>query len=37
MVNQMYGIEVGDDVAEAILIAKYRLDMQNKEKIEDLF
>jgi hypothetical protein len=33
----MYDIEVTDDIAEAILIAKYRSDMLNKGKIQDLF
>jgi hypothetical protein len=33
----MYDLDVTDDVAEAILIAKFRSDMINKEKLEDLF
>lgn len=36
-VKEMYGLVVTDDVAEAILIAKYRSDMRNKKKIADLF
>ena len=37
LVKDMYDIEVTDDIAEAILIAKYRSDMLNKGKIQDLF
>jgi hypothetical protein len=33
----MYDLDVTDDVAEAILITKYRSDMINKNKLEDLF
>jgi len=33
----MYNLDVSDDVAEAILIAKYRADMLNKVEYEDLF
>jgi hypothetical protein len=33
----MYDIEVSDDVAEAILIAKYRADLRQKDQIKDLF
>jgi hypothetical protein len=33
----MYKIRVSDDVAEAILIGKYRTDMKNREEIKDLF
>lgn len=36
-VKEMYGLTVTDDVAEAILIAKYRSDMRNKKKIANLF
>jgi Holliday junction resolvasome RuvABC endonuclease subunit len=36
-VKDMYDIDTTDDVAEAILIAKYRNDLLNKGKIEDLF
>ena len=36
-VKEMYDIDTTDDVAEAILIAKYRVDIENKGKIEDLF
>ncbi len=37
LVKDMYDIEVTDDIAEAILIAKYRFDMTNKGKIQNLF
>ena len=37
LVKDMYQVEVTDDVAEAILIAKYRVDIESKGKIEDLF
>lgn len=33
----MYQVDVTDDVAEAILIAKYRADIESKDKVEDLF
>jgi hypothetical protein len=33
----MYNIEVNDDVAEAILIAKYRFDNIQKDQLKDLF
>jgi hypothetical protein len=33
----MYDIDTTDDVAEAILIAKYRSDILSKGKIQDLF
>jgi hypothetical protein len=33
----MYDIDTTDDVAEAILIAKYRSDLLNKDSVEDLF
>jgi hypothetical protein len=33
----MYNIDTTDDVAEAILITKYRSDLLNKDKVEDLF
>ena len=36
-VKNMYNIDVNDDVAEAILIAKFRVDMISKESIKDLF
>lgn len=36
-VKEMYDLNVGDDVAEAILIAKYRVDQINKEELGDLF
>ena len=36
-VREMYDIQVGDDVAEAILIAKYRSDMMSRQKMKDLF
>ena len=36
-VKDMYDIDTTDDVAEAILIAKYRSDILSKGKIEDLF
>lgn len=36
-VKEMYGIVVGDDVAEAILIAKFRSDLDNKKDLKDLF
>lgn len=36
-VKEMFGIDVGDDVAEAILIAKYRSDQINRTKMKDLF
>lgn len=36
-VKDMYEIVVGDDVAEAILINKYRVDMISRSKIKDLF
>lgn len=36
-VKEMYDIVVGDDVAEAILIAKYRSDLFGRQKLEDLF
>ena len=34
-VKEMYGIITTDDVAEAILIAKYRSDMRSKKDMED--
>jgi hypothetical protein len=37
LVKEMYDIEVSDDVAEAILIAKYRADLRQKDQIKDLF
>jgi hypothetical protein len=37
LVKEMYDIEVSDDVAEAILIAKYRVDLRQKDQIKDLF
>lgn len=37
LVKDMYGISVTDDVAEAILITKYRSDMRHKKSIKDLF
>ena len=37
LVFKMYNIKVTDDVAEGILIGKYRVDMINKSKIKDLF
>jgi len=33
----MYGINVNDDVAEAILIAKYRVDLMEKKERKTLF
>jgi hypothetical protein len=33
----MYGINVGDDVAEAILIGKYRVDLLERKELKDLF
>ena len=36
-VKNMYSVEVTDDVAEAILIAKYRVDMKSKDNLKDLF
>jgi Holliday junction resolvasome RuvABC endonuclease subunit len=36
-IKDMYDIDTTDDVAEAILIAKYRSDLLNKGKVEDLF
>lgn len=36
-VKEMYDIITTDDVAEAILIAKYRSDMRSKKDMEDLF
>ena len=36
-IKDMYNIDTTDDVAEAILIAKYRSDLLNKGKVEDLF
>ena len=37
LVKDMYNIDTTDDVAEAILITKYRSDLLNKDKVEDLF
>lgn len=37
LVKEMYDIETTDDVAEAILINKFRIDMIAKSKIKDLF
>ena len=37
LVKDMYDIDVNDDIAEAILIGKYRVDKMNFSKIEDLF
>ena len=37
LVKDMYQVDVTDDVAEAILIAKYRADIESKDKVEDLF
>lgn len=36
-VKEMYDISVTDDVAEAILIAKYRVDLSNRQPLQDLF
>lgn len=36
-VKEMYGIDVNDDIAEAILIAKYRVDLENRQELVDLF
>lgn len=36
-VKEMYGIDVNDDVAEAILLGKYAVDCIKKEKIKKLF
>ena len=36
-VKEMYGIEVCDDVAEAILLGKYSVDMLKKETVKKLF
>lgn len=37
MVYDMYGIQVSDDVAEAILIGKYRANIKSSSEIEVLF
>ena len=37
LVKKMYDIEVNDDVAEAILIGKYRADIISRNQLEDLF
>lgn len=37
LVKQMYGITVGDDIAEAILIGKFRVDLKNRTEIKNLF
>lgn len=37
LVKQMYSITVGDDVAEAILIGKFRVDLKNRTEIKNLF
>lgn len=37
LVKDMYDIEVNDDVAEAILITKYRVDQIARGKVKDLF
>lgn len=37
LVKDMYQIDVNDDVAEAILITKYRSDMQKKDNVKTLF
>jgi len=36
-VKEMYDIDVGDDVAEAILIGKYRVDVKERNERKDLF
>lgn len=36
-VKEMYGIVVGDDVAEAILITKYQVDKRSISKLKSLF
>ena len=36
-VKTMYGIDVNDDVAEAILLGKYSVDCLRKETIKTLF
>ena len=36
-VKNMYQINVSDDVAEAILIGKYRADLMEKKQRKDLF
>src|SRR5690554_5940025 len=37
LVKKMYNITVGDDVAEAILIGKYRSDLVKRNSIKNLF
>lgn len=37
LVQKMYQIDVGDDVAEAILIGKYRADLKTREGLKNLF
>ncbi len=37
LVEEMYQIKVGDDVAEAILIGKYRVDMLTRVEVRKLF
>lgn len=36
-VKKMYGIDVNDDVAEAILLGKYAVDCLNKNEVKKLF
>lgn len=36
-VKEMYNIDVGDDIAEAILITKYRVDLEGRQELVDLF
>lgn len=37
LVYEMYQIKVNDDIAEAILIAKYRVDIRGIKELKDLF
>lgn len=37
LVKEMYNITVGDDVAEAILIGKFRADLEQRNNLKDLF
>lgn len=36
-VKEMYGLKVMDDIAEAILVAKYRVNLEEKKERKDLF
>lgn len=37
LVKEMYGVDVNDDVAEAILLGKYSVDCLSRDQVKKLF